>query len=63
MNKRRTRKQKIKHQRKAAIDLIKRLAIQGQNNLKMRCAIYGHDFRENVFIKGDCVCICCGIDK
>jgi hypothetical protein len=60
---RKTRKQKIKTQNKRVLKIMTKLSVEGSERLRLRCLLNGHQYVENVFKLGDCVCICCGQDK
>lgn len=39
---------------------IKDMIKKGEENALMRCALYGHDYRNVDGIEGGKICVCCG---
>ena len=57
----RVRKEKMKrHQFLRWLKVLVAQAKKGKESLEFLCLCNGHDFRENVFKRGDSVCIRCG---
>ena len=57
----RVRKEKMKrNQFMRGLKVLVAQAKKGKEHLEFMCLRNGHDFRNDVFERGDCVCIRCG---